>query len=137
MGLTVDDLKKRPLLAKQLVAQHTLLGDNGACRRAVGTCLTGSSMDICKHSAPTHPAHAPSSVNRTGTGLHRANTASPCCDQTHLPDCHSSCLLLLASASRVLWPAVREQEIFAKGDSRKVSTMASEEFRGECVICDV
>jgi hypothetical protein len=29
MGLTVDDLKKRPVLAKQLVAQHTLLGSNG------------------------------------------------------------------------------------------------------------
>jgi uncharacterized surface protein with fasciclin (FAS1) repeats len=28
MGLTVDDLKKRPVLAKQLVAQHTLLGSN-------------------------------------------------------------------------------------------------------------
>jgi uncharacterized surface protein with fasciclin (FAS1) repeats len=28
MGLTVDDLKKRPMLAKQLVAQHTLLRSN-------------------------------------------------------------------------------------------------------------
>jgi len=28
MGLTVDDLKKRPMLAKQLVAQHTLLNSN-------------------------------------------------------------------------------------------------------------
>jgi uncharacterized surface protein with fasciclin (FAS1) repeats len=54
MGLSVDDLKKRPELAKQLVAQHTLLGDN-----------------------------------------------------------------------------VREQEIFAKGNYRKVTTMASKEFKGD------
>ncbi len=29
MGLTVDDLKKRPVLAKQLVAQHMLNKANG------------------------------------------------------------------------------------------------------------
>lgn len=38
MNLTVDELKQRPLLAKQLVAQHTLLGEDGKRGRAVGAC---------------------------------------------------------------------------------------------------
>jgi len=64
MGLTVDDLKKRPTLAKSLVAQHTLLRSNGAFRlfllffslnlSSLSSPCTQSVADLHPR-APAHP----------------------------------------------------------------------------------
>lgn len=42
MGLTAEDLKKRPVLAKQLVRQHLILRSNGELV-AVMTMVVGPS----------------------------------------------------------------------------------------------
>lgn len=90
MGMTVDDLKKRPLLAKQLVAQHTLLGDNGACTRCCCWCLPPlfpplHSTTLRKRGAhPQPPTHA-RAQQQDCTGL-QAKQPLSCCDQAHSPD---------------------------------------------------
>lgn len=61
MGLTVDEFKKRPALAKQLVAQHTLLNSNGegcGCT-ASGLCLLPVLTAGCQQTVPLHASMHP------------------------------------------------------------------------------